>query len=588
MKRYFLFLLALLALAFAPACDGCKSKDAIPPSAQARITQLAEHLPATTEAAFIAPQLDKSRQALDLLMRRTETFSPAARMLETQVQREWGLKLNDAESWKRAGITPDGALMIAMVVNRPVIVTYVADRQAFEGTFIERLRQTFEIEEPVRNEKIGDTTLKISGQSGGMELAWQYKGNIAFVTLPAFDAVEALENGTALAISSQIDTTTKETSLASTTGFIAFRDNLAKDSPLSLYVEPNRYLARLEQSPSADAPPYQKALEQVALFSKGNANGTGLAIDVLPTRIQLKSFASGDPELTKQAREAYLSDYKADWANMLTKNTMLGVRTSFDLAGLYQTFINGLPEENQRALRRNLVEWGRNVDVNVEEDIINALSGHSLIAFYGIGTRQLMGALGQGNAFQQGMRVLSASGLMISAGFSDQRKMESLLDRLAQMATGHAELRPVNYKASPVEDARVLAPANLDMVPARLFQRGDTLTLAAAGMGEDAVYEYLSGKRDEPALKDVEGLDLGARFASADNLNGLYFNFERLRDNFGAMPMIGNVIARLDPLQELLLEVSVEDHGLFATFSLDFVAPLPEPSAQADAPTEAP
>ncbi|TXD32234.1 hypothetical protein FRC96_18335 [Lujinxingia vulgaris] len=589
MQRLLILLFALAALLIAPACDGCGSKKgAIPASAQDRITQLSEQLPLSTDALIIAPKLDETREALDIVMRRTEAFNPAVRMIESQIQREWGIKLNDPESWKRAGITPDGSLMVAMVVNRPVLVTYVADKQAFESVFVERLRKTFEITEPVRNEKMGKTSLKISGKSGGLELAWFYKDNIAFVALPAFDAIEALEEGTALAIATQIQTTAAEESLGKSAPFMAFRDNLAKDLPLSVYVDPDRYLARVEQAPNPNPTPVDELIEQVALFSQNNAEGAGVGLIATDTRIQLKAYAGGNEELVKKAREAYLSQMEADWANLLTKNTMLGVRTSFDMPKAYQAFLDGLPEENSRAIRRNLVEMGRNYNLNLEDDVIAAMTGHSLIAFYGIGTRQLMGALGQGAPIQQIMSVLSASGLLISADFSEQRKLEALVDSLGQFATGYAELRPLNYKGAPVDDARVLVPANLNALPARLFQRGDNLTIAAAGMGEDAVYEYLSGKRDEPALKDVEGLDLGARFASEKNLNGLYFNFERLRENFGSMPMIGNVISTLDPLQELLLEVAVEEEGLFATASLDFVAPLPEPGTPADAPVEQP
>lgn len=561
----------LVAFVFATGCDRCrKSDDSMDRAADARVTALSEALPADSEAAVLIPNLDQMRETVDIALTRISHYQPEIRMMEQQLSRELGLRITDAQSWEDAGINPDGSLMVAIVGSRPVVATYVDDRQAFESRLIERLRRTTNTESPIRNESIGDHRFKVSGDTPHDDMAWFYKDSMVFLVLPSFDPQGVYDQGSAVTVASRVATVEAGESLATSPTFGSFRQGLGDRYPISFYVDAESYF----QDDLVFNFDYgiNTLLQGVA----ANADVAGLGLRADERRLEVRAFAGGDDEFIEEARQAYTSDYDIDWEGMLRENTVLAIRSGFDLPMAFQTFLDSLPDDDRRRMQRDMANLSRNWQLDVQEDIIGAFSGNALLAFYGIGgdLQRLIPALMSGSIGDRIRTVLGNTGLFINFHFTDEDKLNAILAMLEEYGDGIIDRRNLIHDGEEVEDIGVFEPRELGTFPARLFHRENVVTVTAAGIGENAAYQYLTNTRSNASLAEAEDFPLGNRFASSDQMNGFYVNFHNLRRNIRNIPIVSGYAALLQPMHELLITSGVDDHGFFVDLILDFTEPL--------------
>ena len=569
-----LIYIALVFFVFAAGCDRCRSSsDGLERAADARVTTLSTALPDTADAAVVVPDLMQMRTSVDFTLERVSHYQPQIRTIEAQIARELGIRITDEQSWKDSGISTDGSLIVAIVGNRPVVATYVDDRQKFESRLIERVRRFAETETPIRSDTIKGQSFKISGDDPAKDIAWFYRDSMVFLAMPPLDALGAYKAGTAISVISGVADVTPENSLGESESFKAFRRGLGDHFPISLYVHAERYFERPATGPQSGI---EAALESLVAWSQSNADAAGIGARADEKRLELRAFVSGDEELLAEARKAYTSEADTDWSGMLTERTVLGIRTGFDLSHAVETYLEGLPDAERRQIQRQMVNIGRAYELDMDEDVIGALSGHSLLVFLGIGgdLSRLMGAVSSGSMPDIVRTVLSNAGLLVNLHFTDEEKLDLLLERLEEFGEDHLDRRNLLYKGDEIEDIELFEPRMLNIFPARLFHRGDSITLAAAGIGENAAYEYLTSNREDTLLVDSEKYELGKEFADSDGFNGVYLNFDNLRSNIRRIPMASGFAGTLQPLHELLISGGVDDDGFYMSAVMDFTDPL--------------
>src|SRR5690606_7125467 len=155
--------------------------------------QMTGYLPATTEVAFVAGDLGQARGALTNLHERVGKVVPAVHVIQQEIQSEFGVNSISAESWQQAGINPGGGIVVGFTQNRPILLTYVEDRAAFETTFVDRAKKAFNIDQPVKTEQVDGHQVKLLSQTPARDLGWLYDGKVAIVALPAVDTEGAME-----------------------------------------------------------------------------------------------------------------------------------------------------------------------------------------------------------------------------------------------------------------------------------------------------------------------------------------------------------------------------------------------------------
>lgn len=580
-----LLVLGLLSLLFGAACDGCNGcgDDAVTDAADARVTELTSRLPASADAALVVPELGEAPKNLDTALRRLEAFWPEVRAMESRLNQGFGVELTNPESWESTGFDTEGSMVISMMESRPILAAYIDDENAFETHFIGRIRRLTDTPTPIESETIGEQKFRTSGNRPGIDMAWFYDDNIVILALPPLDALDVFEEGTANALAQKIAATDAESSLATHASFVDFREALVDDYPLSLYVNAERYLSRPEIAEQTNGlfglDPFLSTLVE---WSNANAQGVGVAMRTTDKQLEFRGYAGADDEMLAEAREAYSSEADVDWDGFLTANTVLSTRTGVDLPKAYEGYLNSLPEDDRRSLRRALSRIGRNYELDVEEDIIGALSGHSMLSFYGIGgDRERMARLLMGGRIGEGLRaVLSGAGLMINLHFDDAAKKDQLMERFSTMVGALVEQRPLRYDGDEQEGFEVIEPNDIDRFPGRIFSSADSLTFSTSAIGESSAFEYMTNSRDDEMLAGSADYPLGDRFATEDSLNGMYLNVPNLRSMMRGLPFVDGYAGVLRPLHEVMLTGGADDSGFYVDAVVGFTDPLEDEETQ--------
>lgn len=579
-----LAIMVVFSLVLGAACDGCGActDERLEADADTRVTALANLLPATTDAAIVIPELSELPDALDYTFGRLEHVDPDARALENQINQVLGLRVTDIESWDAAGFAPDSSMMFSMVGGRPVMAAYLDDKNAFQTHFVGRLRERTETSVPIQENAIGDRDFQVSGTGPVSDMAWFHDDAIVVLVFPPLSELEALNTGSAISVANKLGTVDEDTSLAGSKRFADFRQGLGNDYPLSLYVDAERYFERPEVADeSFDLGPLGAVLESLMHWSQSHADATGIGYRAGDQRIEMHAFAAGDDEFLEEARQSYATDADTEWDGLLTENTTVAARTGFDLSGAAETFFDSLSDEEREMAKRQLDGLGRDYDLDIEDDILAALSGHSLLVFYGVGgdITSAMRPFSNGDIFTGTRLALANSGLLINLHFEDPEKLSPLLSKIGDAREDVLDHRPIDRDDADA-DIAVLQPRDLSLFPFRIFATDRSATIATAGIGEAAMYDYLTDNRDESSLADVEELRLGPEFADAQGLNGLYVNFANIRSNMRNIPLLAGYANTIRMVHELLITAGVDDHGFYLSTKLDFSDPLQDDEDQ--------
>lgn len=559
-SRSFSILLSLLFVATFAACDGgcggCGDSSKIPSKPIDRVKDVASKLPKNTEAVLFLADLKETRAGLNNMKARMPDGA-VIESVQKQFQANFGIDLLDRESWAKAGIAPDSSMGIAIHRSRVIALTYVENRQQFEKTMTEKAKNAFQIKAVTKNEKVGGHTMKVLSDDPAKQVAWMYQGKMALVVMPATSADGALEKGTASLVLSEIAGTEKAASLASTEGFKAFLGEVASEYPATLFLNPTAYVASPEFQKRAEEDP---TLAAGAKWSNENLEYGALGFSASKEQVELRGLLGMQPELAKAALEASKAATDVDWSGFATDNLMIGIRFAIDWSKAWKIFTANLPDDERRSMLRNLKQAGQSVNLDLEQDVLQKLTGNAAIFFYGIG-----GGL---SAATNPAALLDKAGLMIAIQFDSAEAVQNLSSKMMSRLAMMASLRPLQVDGETIESWKVIEFTG-SQVPGRIFLHKDMVMFATTAFSEKSVFEYATNKRSETRLKDTEALDRGQKFAYDDNFTGIYFNAERARDNLGGLLMMVPEAQILNEIEEASLQLGVNKVGGFASLLID-------------------
>ncbi len=566
-------LLLALFLFSAVACDGgCGKKEAkIPETPVERVEQMASHLPTNTELAVFVGDIDASRKSLNTLKDKLGQQG-LVDTVKTQFRNDFGIDPLSEESWKNAGVAPKSGFTVGYVRSRVVFMTYVENRQKFEKVLTEKTKKAFGIEAVVKSEKQGKIDMKVLSQDPARQIAWLYKGKLAIVVLPATSGQGALMEGSARQVLATASETTKETGIPSTAGWADFTKRLAKNYPITAYLNSQAYLARDEVKKEIAEDP---TLATSADWANKNVKYVGAGFRVEGAEARLDVFGATSKEFVESAKKVQTVAKAYDWTGFATEHTLLGLRVSVDPKAGWKLAMDNLPEDERRGIQRRLQIMGEQYALDIEKDVINKLSGNIGLFFYGVAGNplQLMQA-------DPGL-IASKAGLLIAIPFDSAESLNAVVQKvmgpLGQMITS----RPAKIDG---EDDPTMTVIELTMptAPGRFYVSGENLIFATTAFGDSAIKKYLDKQRPEKSLAEVDDLNLGKEFTKEANFNGIYFNSKRAMDNLGtviAFSGLGEVLAQTE---EAALTFGVEDGGLAASLRVDLNEAAPAAGGQKD------
>lgn len=562
----------LVLFAWLTACDGgCGNKEAqIPSTPEARVQDIAEKLPAKFEAAVFISDLKATREAAATLKTRLPQGQIVDRF-QKQFQSLFGIDLLDRESWVRAGVAADSSAMVGAYRSRIVFLTYVENRQQFEKVLAEKAKAAFKIQSVTKVEDVGGFQMKVLSDNPGMQIAWLYDGKLAKVVMPATSAEGALNDGTASLVLADIAGTKKETSLGASAGFKAFQKVLASKYTVSAYLNTEAYLDSPEMKKSAQEDPRAEAM---TAWTKSNLDYAGLGARFDGDTLAVRANLGLQSAKAKELADAVASSAKIDWTGYATENVLLGIRLSFDWQKAWKIFIDSMPEEQRRSTLRDIKVAGDGVNLDLEADVLNQLTGNVGIFFYGI-SGDLKNLVG-GNP----TAIVQNAGLMAIIQLKSADAVTNIVSKIMSPLASLATLRPVTVNEEPVDGWQVIEFIQAD-TPGRIFLNGDRIILSTTAFSEKSVLEYAQNKRAEKRLKDVADLDKGKEFGAEGEFTGLYFNSVRARNNLGGVLMFVQEAQLLNFVQEATLKLGVDEAGGFARLLVD-LEPAPEGAKPAE------
>lgn len=578
-------LLAAMLVVLAMASTGCgKGRGAIPETAQGRIEQMAGVLPSNTEALVVAGDLGNMSKTLASAQESFGGIYPIVYVAQKQLEHELGVNVLDGASWKKAGLATPGGFTLAVTDNRPVLVAYVEDRALFDKAFSEGMKKAYSLEGTIKSQEVGDLSVKVMGTDAKNQVAWAYDGKMVLAALPAMSD-DAPNTPSVTNLLARISATKAESSLAKGAPFQKFVQALAKDHGLAAFVNSkdaltDQQLANVNKDMGAEA-------GMVLDWARKNGDAFGLGLGAKDNRISLRTFMAADAKLVATALEAKKSFAVADWSSFGTEKTMIGARMSLDFAKVWELYLGSLPEEQRRALRRELQRTGENFGLDIEKDVLGRLSGNAALFFYGVDVLKLLGLGGAEDILGQLPVIAQAAGLMVAVEFKSAEELEKLTAQLVEIGQGLVASRPlVNGAGEEVKDVRVLELRNMQESPGAIYVRGKLLIFATSAFSENSVHQYLSGTRQDKKLGDVAALDLGKRALGKDAFNGLYINGVRANDNIGSVVPIPMVRKLMGQIEEISLEGDVTEHGLIGALHLDLTPKAKGTAEREEAPAK--
>ncbi len=546
----------------------------MPKDPTARAAVFAAHLPADAESLVVIAEVKTFREKVKTLKKNLGD-SAMVDQVQKQFQKAFGIDLLDEKSWVDAGLTPNSSLGLAIYRDRPIIYMYVDNRQKFEQTIIRRMESTFQFKGAAKTSKVGDYTVKYISDDPTKQMSWLYNEKLVMLTMPSLSTTGALEAGGASLVLTDARSVKPDASYKSLKMFTKFTDRFVKKYPVAGIVPVENYLKNPDvQKRIGEQPNGKQAEAMIRKYAKHFI----FAADIKAERLSAEVYVAGSDQLNSTVQMLSKLEPEAQLQNLVTENTGLGVRLSIDPMAAFGFATTVMPEGEVRRFKRRLKSLGDQLGIDVEKDVLAALNGHVGIFFYGIAGNALELAGGDPQT------IANKLGLMASLSFKDQKGLDNLVNKLVKKpiegVTGDDAIAdgntPLPWSVDEVKSESGVLLEGMRSVkpplplPVRILTYKDRLVIAAPALGEQTVYDYLTGKRSkDKKIGDVEGFDLGNDFATTKAFNGLYANVKRLKTNPGQiLSMIGAGFL-IDNFDEMSLKIDPDEIGLKVSLTAD-------------------
>ncbi len=496
-------MVGLIALTSLAGCDK-KNTNSIPSDAKGRLTAMAAHLPASTEAALFVGDVAKMRNTVNDINVLGEAL-PELGATQKQVEAELGFDPLDANSWKQAGIPDGSAITVAFVNNRAVIMTYVEDRQKFDTMLSDKLKKALDSTEAPKTQDVNGKQVKLMG-ADKEQIAWLHDGKLAIIATSVLDEQFTFGNQGAAADFVATLTTTKEAeSAAKAPQFTQFMKGITPDYSLAAYanvqaiLKNDAFKKELEKNQDPSTRDVMKRLEK-------EAQVVGLGLHQKDNSFKITAFYGADDATNKRLAAIGKPTGDSPFEAFASDGMLLGLRTSLDTQKMWAYYMETLPAEQKTEILNGLKQAGQASQLDIEKDIINNLTGHVGIFLYGLNAGAIMGAMGNPE------KAVQSLNLAFAVEFKEDAQVNKLVDKLKAA-----------LQAEPVDQGGVKVMA-LPQNMGTIYVKGKMLVFGANELKQADAVNMLGGKSTKGTLKG----ELGKSFATDKAYGGLYLNVDKL------------------------------------------------------------
>jgi hypothetical protein len=525
------------------ACGGKKGE--MPKTADSRVEDFANHLPASTEAMLVVGDLMKLKDAATKISTTIEAVAPEAAAGRKEIEKELGITLTDSATWAQTGINTAGGFAIAPVQGRVVIMTYVEDRLKFDTFITEKAKKGFKVTDAAKVEKLGELEVKSMGKDDGEGISWAHDGKLVIIATSLLEKEGAFEKATPKVIESIVKQDAKA-SMGSTPEFKRFVKAYGDAYALTAFANAKAIMAGPTLKKKLDEAAADPAMKQSMDWLKKEAEMAGLGVAVKGDEFKLNALFGANAAYTDKVKGLGKDVSASPFAGFANDTTMLGIRTAVNGPMAWEFYKNALPKEQMDQISKGLDEAGKELGVNLEQELISNLSGNFGVFFYGVDLGGLMGGMNDPQAAFQALQI------SVALEFKDAAKLQALVDKLL------AKLPP---DAITVKDVNGVKVYPLPGDAGAIYVKDKLVAFGTKPVSEEAMTNYMAGKTTGKKLSEGD-LALGKMFGGDKPFNGIYVNIAKIVATVA--PMLGNnpTIEGLKKLNEAALSCDANDNGL--------------------------
>ncbi len=559
---------ALLAVASMTlvACAG-PGVQSIPESSQGRLSQLAERLPASSEASVYLTDLN----GLSAGFKRAEGAygegsQGGLRGLQAELNDKFGIDLNDTGSWRdSAGIAPGGGLAFGFTGNRSVMLAYVENAEMFDTFMSTKVRDETGIEGEAKETQIGDVVVKVLGANVEQQIAWTHFGKLAIVASPQLNPEKGGEADIATFVAS-IYNNDKAKSTSTSAAFKQFSAEFGGKYLVAAFANPeaiksSSYYPEFKQELASE----EGGEETVQNFEK-YCTSLGFGFDLSGDVIKSHAFFGGNAEFAEHyAGLADVAD--ATFTGFATSSLIAVGRVSINFAAALALTEKFSPREGWEEIQSGISKASKELGFDVQAVVLDQLTGNFGAFFYGVDLAQAMAGGGLGAAqlaavtqFKSPEAALDVLNKFVAAFNANQQKNAPAAD-------------PLNPDAAPPAVPQLtVTPMGAGQgvaIPGQgaIIATGDLLVFAAGAIDPSQIDLYAKGKGGE-----LLSTSLGKPFASGPAHGGLYIKIEQLGLLVG--PLVkGNLEAAavFSTFRDAAIYFDSSKRGISGTFELEML-----------------
>ena len=567
LKMHQMILPAVVSGALALCAMGCDKKgaaDSIPADVQGRIEGLAANLPATSEGALFVGDIGQMSKALGVLQTNLNTALPQIEATRKQAQAELGFDPLDENAWKQAGVPGNSGFAVGTTNAHAVMLVYVEDRQKFDAALTSQLQKAMEVKAAPTATKSGDYEVKTIKKDDA-EIVWLHKGKLALLTGPALDEkgkTDPALTGSKLLV--QLASQKVETSMLKTPEFAKFSKAMGKDNALLAFANVKQISKNpLYVSSKKDQDEQQK---MAADWLEKNGEALGLGLKANEQEVHLTAFFGAAEAVTKDVKAWGTPLTDGPWDAFATENMILGARTSVNPEKIWDYYTKQATAEQRAEFARGVEQFNTQTGLNLEQDLIKALSGNVALFFYGIDFGSAM------QAMNNPIAMAKALNLGLALQFKDKAGVDKLVAALTEKGGEAFVGRPLKLGETDVQEITVFGSAGGE---ANLFVKDNMVLVGTGALSEADGHQYLMNKLEGKAKLSEKGGELGKSFAQAKPYNGLYINVEKLTAVVGLLLANNPAMDVLSRLKETSVMADASDQGMFLHLRL-MLKPVPK------------
>lgn len=537
------------------ALSACKKSGThtVPTTAEGRIEAFAQVLPASSPGAFYVGDFAKMQTSLDAANKSMGSLVPDFKASQEELKKTLGFDIQDPESWKTVGIAPHGGLGLGVANFRLVLTTYVNDQAKFNAYMADKVAKGLELgSAKVKTEQVDGKTIHILGEDTMKQIAWLHHGKMVLVASPPFEKEYEAKAGS---IKDALVALTKTNAATSSAASEQFKDFKSKFTSYDFagFINFKKLLEIDEFKKQLDKefqdPEEKKAAAWLQKTTNYVAVGVGLEQNVSKTTIFVGINKEAMPAMLAVKKD--VKDFP--FQGFVTEKALAVLRSSVNLDGFWKLYKKNISKEQKTSFDNGLKLINAELKIDVEKDILNNMTGHLGVFFYGLDMGKAMLAV------QNPAAGAAAAQLAISVEFKDAKLLTSTADKIVASAPKEAALAFTPLK--DVAGARVLSIPNIGV----FVQNKNHLYISSAGLKLDELAKLINNKSADKKLNTP----LGRPYASGKAFNGLYINVAQVKAQFGAL-LAANADAQklVNTLKEASLYTTIADTGVYTHFEL--------------------